>query len=202
MKFKLLPGLITLAFAAMTLPAGAAVVCDTCSYTGNPGSNLGLHNTTQQDNSTFGNSTTGADGNFSNTWVFSIAPAGASAVNAIFLPFDNISNFDVDLYAVTSSTCAANTPGDAGACSAVTLGAQLVDGVTPVEWASGFNFFSLNAGTYAFVVSGTISGLAVDQPASYTGNLQVRQNVPEPGSFALAGLALLGAGAAQRRKKA
>ena len=122
-------------------------------------------------------------------------------MNAIFLPVQNISNFDVQLFNVDSSTCAANTPTTAGACSAMDLGTLIVDGDTPVPFATVFDFTALAAGTYAFVISGTISGLTPGQPASYTGNLQTQQSVPEPTTALLAGLGLLGLGLLRKSRR-
>jgi hypothetical protein len=108
-------------------------------------------------------------------------------VNAIFLPINNISNFDVKLYAVTGSSCLPNSGTAGGACAGLSLGALLADGFTSPAYSTVIDFTALDVGRYAFVVSGTISGLSPTQPASYTGNLQVQENsVPEPGTLALA----------------
>jgi|SRR6478735_9942634 len=195
-KFKSLA-----AFAAGLLLASAAsagVVCNNCSYNQlQPATYLGLHNPTQDDNSTFGNATTGQNGDFSNWWVFDINPAGTASVNAIFLPIANISNFDVKLYSATA-TCG----GLGSVCNPFTSGALLADGFTNPAYATVIDFTDLAVGRYAFNITGTISGLTATQPASYTGNLQVNEaTVPEPATLAIAGLGLLGV-AFTRRKKA
>lgn len=205
MKKSLLSVFAALAALACAPPAQAAVVCDNCAYLqADVATNLGLHNTLTDDNSTFGNSTTGQNGSFSNWWVFSIAPAGLATINAIFLPIANITNFDVDLYSLTSATCVANTATDGGACSAFGVDTQIADGLTAPAYATVIDFVNLAAGFYAFNITGTISNLGPTQPASYTGNLQVnQQEVPEPGALALAGLGLLGLGTVtSRRRKA
>jgi hypothetical protein len=140
---------------------------------------------------------TGQNGDFSNWWVFNISALGAATLNGIFLPIANISNFDVKLFDVDSSTC-----GIAGAaCTALDVGGLLADGTTVPNYASVIDFFTLEAGTYALNVTGTISGLAEGQPASYAGNLQVTA-VPEPETYALfaAGLAALAFMRGRRKK--
>jgi len=191
-----------IAAAVLALAASAAnavVVCDNCTYiAGQPATNLGSHDPATNDNSTFANSTTGQNGDFSNWWVFDIAALGAATLNGIFLPIANISNFDVKLFDVDSSTCG----GTGAACTALTVGGLLADGNTVPNYASVIDFFTLEAGTYALNVTGTISGLAAGQPASYAGNLQVTA-VPEPETYALfaAGLAALAFMRGRRKNK-
>lgn len=199
-KFKsLFAAMVLLALSAV---ASATVVCNNCAYIqGQPGTYLGTHSPLTDDNSTFGNATTGQNGAFSNWWVFDINPAGAASVNAIFLPINNISNFDVQLFSVTGSNCAANGPTTGGLCSSLTTGAMVADGFTNPAYATVIDFTALTAGRYAFNITGTISGLAPTQPASYTGNLQV-QAVPEPASAVLATLGLAGIAFTRRRKTA
>jgi hypothetical protein len=189
-----------LAMLAMSAAASAGVICNNCAYLqGQPGTYIGVHNPLASDNSTFGNATTGFNGAFSNWWVFDINPAGAASVNAIFLPIANISNFDVTLWTAAGSVCAPNGATTGGLCSPLVTGAMVADGFTNPAYATVIDFTALTAGRYAFNITGTISGLAPTQPASYTGNLQV-QAVPEPATLAIAGLGLLGVAYTRRRK--
>jgi hypothetical protein len=77
----------------------------------------------------------------------------------------------------------------------------LATGVTAPNYVSLVDFLPLAAGTYAFNVSGTISGLTAGQPASYVGNLQTVAAVPEPETYALFGMGLALVGFLNRRKK-
>jgi hypothetical protein len=190
--------LAALALVALALPAAAVTVCDGCTYQGNPATNLGLHDSTTFDNSTFTNSTTGTNGAFDNFWVFSLAPAGAATLDAVFLPIQNISDFTAKLFNVEASTCG----GAGAACSSLTLGSLITSGTTAPNFVSALDFLALDAGTYAIEISGVVSGLLAGQTASYAGNLQVAA-VPEPSEWALmlAGLAVVG-GIAKRRQAA
>ena len=184
---------------ALALPAQAVLVCDGCTYQGGVATNLGLHDSLTFDNSTFTNSTTGANGAFDNFWVFSLTPAGAATLDAVFLPIQNISGFDAKLFNVTSSTCG----GTGAACSALTLGSLIADAPAVPSFVTALDFLTLDAGTYAIEISGLVSGLLEGQTASYAGNLQV-QAVPEPETYALmlAGLAVVGSIAKRRQRKA
>jgi hypothetical protein len=183
---------------AAALPAQAVLVCDGCTYQGGVATNLGVHNPTTFDNSTFTNGTTGTNGAFDNFWVFSLAPAGAATLDAVFLPIENISGFDAKLFNVTSSTCG----GTGAACSALTLGSLIADAPANPAFVSALDFLSLDVGTYAIEISGLVSGLTAGQTASYAGNLQVAA-VPEPETYALmlAGLAALGYMGKRRKLK-
>ena len=118
----------------------------------------------------------------------------------IFLPIQNISNFTVRLFDVDSFTCG----GTGGGCSSLTLGGLLATSNTVPNYASVLDFTGPLDGTYAFEVTGTISGLAAGQPASYVGNLQTVAAVPEPETYALliAGLGMVGFMGKRRQKQA
>lgn len=196
-KRLLLPLLLGLAVAG---PAAAVTVCDGCTYQGNPATNLGLHDPTTFDNSTFTNSTAaGQNGAFDNFWVFGLQPAGAATLDAVFLPISNISDFTARLFNVESSTCG----GPGSVCSSLTLGSLITEATTSPAFVSALDFLNLEAGTYAIEISGLVSGLSAGQSASYAGNLQVAA-VPEPETYALmlAGFAVVGTIARRRRQQA
>lgn len=189
---------LALALGVLAGPASAVTICDACTYvTGQPATNLGTHNPGTFDGSTFANSTTGQNGDFDNTWVFSLEPAGKAALDLIFLPIASISNFTVKLFDVESSTCG----GPGSACSSLALGGLLATSTTVPNYASVLDFTSLGAGTFAFEVTGTVSGLVAGQPASYAGNLQTVAAVPEPETYALLAAGLGFVGFAARRRK-
>jgi PEP-CTERM motif len=183
--------------------ASAAVICNSCAYVdpGVPGgdvnqaNNLGTHSPLTGDNSTFTHAGLG-NGSFNDWYVFTVSPAGLAGVNAIFIPTFGVSNFNVDLYAVSASTCGVNGPSTMGGCTSVTLAGPAI--------ATSAGGFVVNiplmplVGTYAFHISG-LSQFAIGVSNSYSGNVTTRV-LPEPGSLALAALGLLAAGTALRRR--
>jgi hypothetical protein len=185
--------------------AQAVVVCDSCNYiSAAVATNLGVHAPATFDNSTFSSASAGQNGNFNNLWVFSTNTLGLASLDMIFLPTENISNFDVKVYNVVSSTCNPNSGSAGGACAGVTLGSLITDGTTAPGFAVVSEGIALGAGTYAFDVTGTISDLVAGQPASYVGNLQVSpvSPIPEPSSLAFMSIGLLVLGAYKLKQNA
>ena len=186
----------TLAIAAVataglwTSQASAALIANE-SYNGD--TYLGVHNPLTNDTSLF-NDATLVSGFFTHTWFFDIAPSAATTVNANFIPgFPDplsITGFTVSLFDVTAATCGAI--GDS--CTGITLGGLIGTG-TPGTNSSNIGFTQLDAGRYAFQVSGTV----VSEPTLYSGQLVTK--VPEPGTIGLLGLALLGIAFAGRRSR-
>lgn len=187
--------------------ASAAEICTNCLYTAAGATYLGTHSPITNDGSGFRrkdlpSNTPGVV----DTWVFDLQPIGGSAqINANFIPIipNSLNNFTISLYAVSSYNCPngiGNAVGTSGFCPSVTtFGAPLAVS-SPVT--GGANVFptTLLAGSYAFVITYDIANIGT-QTAEYSGQLRVTQVVPEPGSLALAGLALVGAAAGLRRSR-
>ena len=179
--------------AAGSLVAGqaySAEICSNCSYTGD--TYLGLHNALTFDTSGFRHNSIGT-GAFSDTWIFDFTPTADGEVNANFLPSTSITGFVVTLRAVDIlGVCGAT----GASCVGSSLGAVLVTGVTTATNAI-LSWNDLAAGRYAIQVFGT--GISTSGAAQYSGQLAL--SVPEPGSLALVGLALVGAAAGLRRTR-
>lgn len=142
-----------------------------------------------------------APGNFNDWWVFDLDPSGAAALNVVFLPTTLISNFSLTLHEVVSSTCTSVGI----ACTGVTTGSVLGASVTlpdPADFVTDFDFTALDAGTYAFSITGTVANNSQIPRSLYSGNLTT-QPVPEPATLALLGSGLLffGRFASRRRRK-
>lgn len=186
--------------------ASAATICANCLYTAAGTTYLGSHNPNSNDGSGFRRQDVAvAVPTFvQDTWVFDVFPVSGSAqINANFIPIipSAFSNFTVDLYSATHACVAiGNAAGSTGFCPGVVLnGGPLASSVAAVGGANLFPI-GLAAGQYAFVVSYTANVLPVGETAEYSGQLRLRP-LPEPGSLALVGLALVGVAATMRRAR-
>jgi hypothetical protein len=140
-------------------------------------------------------------------WIFELSPdPGAIQINANFTTFpDGITDYKIQLYEVTSTSgCNLLVPFPgltlAGHCAGgFQLGATAL--ATSVNDGTGqrIDFTGLLSAPafYAWYITGTTTAEAV----SYSGNTALKA-VPEPTSLALVGVALLGAAAGLRRKRA
>ncbi len=203
--------------AALSLAAGglmfsssasALAICTGCNWAngflggGGIAGNvyLGSHNPNTGDTSSFTH-TNIADGalipaSFADTWWFDINPAGATSINASFIPSSSISNFKVTLYGPGTATCGAI---NAACTGPYVSGPLLATGITnPVQFTE-IGFLTLASGRYSFVIEGLVSPGQADK--SYSGQLTTAR-VPEPGSLALVAGALVAAGMIGRRRKA
>lgn len=192
----------TLAVGA--LAAGQAVagpVCTNCVYTGD--TYLGQHNPTTGEGADYRRPVTNSSAaSFTDVWVFDISPSGGFQLNGSWQTTPNsFTRFEVKLFSLIGSpTCGAVGT----SCSGVSFNslAPINQATFPLGLSTGLYTMpniTLNAGWYAFVVSGDVTGL---RPTSTNYSGQVATNaVPEPGSLALVGLALLGAAAGMRRSR-
>jgi hypothetical protein len=194
------------AFAAGALvstSASAAVICQLCNYNANTNSSLyiGALNASNGDLS-FVNSGNQANssGAFTHNYIFNFAPIGSVASNLSFTPSNEISNFKLELFSATASGCSAVSGlglGTGGCSSWATTGLIATAATGPNNFVD-LAFTAVPAGTYLVRVTGTVA--AGGPNSGYSGQVTT-QAVPEPGSLALAGLALFGAAAAARRAR-
>jgi PEP-CTERM motif len=201
------------------LGAGQAMalnVCVNCLYTAAGPTYLGSLNPTTGDTANFRRenlaNTTNATISVTDTWLFDISPAGDAQMTASFNPFagatTRISGFTSVLRDVTASTCVngqANSTGTTGDCSGIAFGSLSVNGfasnVGPNQSGSVVFPTFLNAGRYAFQFTYNLAP-SNGQLSDYSGQISVSAaQVPEPGTLALAGLALVGVAAAARRNR-
>ena len=177
-----------------------------------------------------GNTSLAPDASFTDFWVVDIIPKGNLVVSLNFLNMGGIfTAFSVNLFqdqapitnlALAKYTCASQSQATgAVACSNTGPGFPFPVPTANVEFgigsSAGFAGFSTNvlltAGRYVFKVSGTtVGGNPIIPPSSttaagpnpsYSGSIQVNQ-IPEPGTLALAALAMLGVVASLGRRKA
>ena len=187
--------------ALIATGASASVICTSCSYTGpiaGPGNLfVGTMNSTTFDatfmdsGSTFASAGTSVA--FSHVYLFGFTPIGSVTSSMNFIPGANFTNFNIQLMNVTSSTCGATNT----VCTGVTLGSVIANS-TNANASSLIGFQAVPAGTYAIRVNANWTGAA---GTLYSGQISTVP-VTEPGSLALAGLALVGAATVTRRRKA
>jgi len=194
---KIVAGLALVAAGAMTsTTAMAAPVCTGCSWITGGNVYLGSYDPMVGETGTFTHASI-PDGAFVDTWWFDLNPAGQAAINAIFIPSAEVSGFKIELFGPGSATCGAVGEACSGPFSP---GLLVATGDTAPNFVSNIDFETLAAGKYSFVVSGSAAPGGLPQH-SYSGNLTT-EAIPEPGTLALAGVALLAFGAARRRKSA
>lgn len=222
MKLAQIASAVALATGALVSgQASAATICSNCEWNALPapvaGMFIGAHDSRTFDDSGFRHSQmwVASATAFNDVWVFDLAPVGAfTQINANFIPIQPsaFSGFNVAIREVLSSTCTngkANSSGTSGGCSAVTLGATLASSINAGANADIFPV-ALAAGRYAFQVSGTlnamggstdpVTGVFTPRFSQYSGQLTTSE-IPEPGTLALAGLAMVGVAASLRRSR-
>jgi hypothetical protein len=169
----------------------AAVAASSASFAGTCTSSFNLGTMGPPATKVFGNTFSGTRG-FSDCYDFSInAAANAGGTTAEVNGTRSFLGFTIDtrLIDVLAVSLFHN---DSGNTSKVD-----VTDFSP----SSFSFANLTSGGYELVVTGVVGGFG--GAASYNGTLTTQAiagAVPEPATVALMGLALLGAGAAARRR--
>ena len=215
MKLSLFASAALLAVGALSAgQASANTICANCEWNSAPGFSgtfVGSHDSRNADESGFRHTQMWVPvaTAFNDVWVFTLDPVGAfTQINANFIPIvpTAFSGFNVSIREVTAFSCptVANALGTSGGCTGVVLGATLANSVNSGASADIFPV-ALAAGTYAFQVSGTLNALGTTSTgalrfAQYSGQL-VTSEIPEPGTLALAGLAMLGVAASVRRAR-
>ena len=192
-----LAGAVALGVLALGVQnAHANTICTGCeTLDGEAGTYIGAYNPDTFDEGTFNHTgiqhDVGSSASFEDYIVFDLAPGGSGSISADFTEMTRIVDFMGELYADGGSTCDAGTP---SACSDIVLGSLIgTAAVTEERWeivASG-----LPPGRYIIRITGSTRASG---SSTYSGQLSF---VPEPGTFALLGLGLLGVGVGARRRR-
>lgn len=193
----------------------AVEVCSNCKYRTTDATYLGVHDATTADSSGFRRDgfSVGAVTFITDTWVFDLQPVGAVAdVNASFRPVGlAFTMFEINIYSVTatcpngiSTSTVDLSPTAPGACTngsiVLTSASLATSSFSSLTSSAAINAVGLSAGRYAFQVSGFAQVLTAPATANYSGQIGFTP-IPEPGSLALVGLALVGAAVGARRSR-
>jgi len=184
--------------AAVALTAGqasAAIISNVSFINGSAAMYLGTLNPVgsmgSPDRSFFDNGT--LTGSFVNNFVLDFGPGpGSMTTNANFLPSTDITGFQVNFFSAAGALC----PMAIGSVC-TTIGAPTFLFAGSPGNNSEIGFQGLTPGRYLIAVSGSV---VAGRTPLYSGQVLTRA-VPEPGSLALVGAALLGLAFTARKRK-
>lgn len=193
----------------------AAPICNGCGFNGSSSGSIyiGVYNPNTGDQSVGVNHGQMVDGqNFSDAFFFNINPAGQATVDGSFTPNQNVTLFAAQLVKFAADPATVCTPVNyfviggqtfaqaAGTCS--NLGAESLVASASISSDNklSIGYQGLSAGLYAVRLQGIVQQVTGGDNG-YSFNLATTR-IPEPATLALAGLGLLAAGVASRRRKA
>ena len=177
-----------------TSSAQAALICNNCTYQGNPATYLGVLNPTTNDQATFDHTSVPTGTVINDMWVFDIAPGGNGSASANFTVAAPFTGFTGGIYASAAPTVCAGAAGTI--CASATLGALLAGDTSADPQVVSTILLALAPGRYIFRLQGTAGAPF----GTYTGQVATNAVVPEPALLSLLGLGL--AAVARRRRQA
>ena len=131
-----------------TSSAQAALICNNCTYQGNPATYLGVLNPTTNDQATFDHTSVPTGTVINDMWVFDIAPGGNGSASANFTVAAPFTGFTGGIYASAAPTVCAGAAGTI--CASATLGALLAGDTSADPQVVSTILLALAPGRYIF----------------------------------------------------